>query len=210
MPLHRDRKYCKLHPAAKKGDHHTVRSILDSAPDSHARTLLLEATDRHGKTPLLRASKYGHHNVVTMLLRAGANLRAIDSSKRTCLHLAVANGHVEVTKALLRRSAVPLLEQVDASGKRPLDLHPTSHQADIQRLLHQTNALWTRHRNDDLLDDLPLAPLTMSSHRRSMAREHRLSSTWGGAVGGSLNRFLSPASSGQPLLPCVPYAQVRW
>lgn len=126
--MHFFRKHCKLHAAAKTGDAHALKNILDTTPSIQAHNALLESVDHHGKTALLRACKYGHRGAVIALLRAGANLRAIDERKRNCMHHAVANGHVDVAEALLRRGAVALLEQVDAAGKRPLDLHPACNQ----------------------------------------------------------------------------------
>lgn len=200
MPLMYDRKHCKLHRPAKRGDLHLVQAIVDSAPDAHALTLLLESTDK-GKTPLLRACKYGHHEVVVALLRAGANLRAIDSSKRSCLHLAVAHGHVEVTRTLLSSGAMPLLEQVDGSGKRPLDLHPARNQADIQRVLHQPNT--PRHAvNNDLVDvqtSVPMAHFSIPASRRSMHRDRR-NLAWNAGSGGA---FVPTTAA--PLLPCMLY-----
>lgn len=205
MPLQFGRKHCKLHSAAKTGDVQALRSILDSD------TLLLESTDHHGKTPLLRACKYGNRGAVLALLRAGANLRAIDETKRNCLHHAVANGHVDVTEALLRRGAAPLLEQVNSAGQRPLDLHPARNQADIQRVLHQSNALWIRHGKEDSNDlvrvqsskppPVPRVPFTRHS---TLHRERR---STGGAPPGS--GYFVPSNT-SPLLPCVPYAQVVW
>lgn len=225
MPFRFGRKHTQLHAPAKSGDVQALEQILSAAPNEHERMLLLESPDHHGKTALLRACKYGHRGTVVALLRSGANLRAIDNFKRNCLHMAVANGHVEVTLALLRRGAAPLLEQVNSAGKRPLDINPTCNQADIQNLLHQSTTLWTRHRNDtcDLsttADNDVLRRANEQQRRRTVSSEGRPGMERKRSGGSGAPR-MTPAAPARPrggsgyfvpqaapLLPCVPFIKV--
>lgn len=85
-------------------------------------------------------------------------------------------------------------------------------QADIQRVLHQSNSLWTRHNTDS--DDLvqvqtrappsPVARVPLHRHK-SVQREYRMSNTWGGALGGG---YFVPPNTKNPLLPAVQHVQV--
>ncbi len=216
------RKSPPLHTAAKSGNVQALEKLLAAASNQHERNLLLESPDHHGKTALLRACKHGHRMVVVALLRAGANLRAIDHLKRNCLHLSVGNGHVDVTLALLRRGAAPLLEQVNALNKRPLDIIPCRNQADIQNLLHQSSTLWSRHRNDTCELNTTVDTNALRSDSEQQHRRASISSHGGWDRSGNGRRMTPaaparPARSGsgyfippqaQPLLPCVPFAMV--
>ena len=57
--------------------------------------------------------------MVAALLSAGANIETRDNSKRTPLHYAAREGHVDVVAALLEAGAD--IEAMDFCGKMPRD-----------------------------------------------------------------------------------------
>ena len=120
-----------LHNAARKGDEHLARLLLDKwidVTDSDNRRevlvaalvlgacngheavvrLLLEqdgvdpdATFNNFATPLACAARNGHEAVVRLLLEAKADVRAEDSPGRTALYWAARKGHEAVVRLLL-------------------------------------------------------------------------------------------------------------
>ena len=66
------------------------------------------------------AAYNGHEAVVQMLLKAGADVKAVTKDGRTPLHEAAYNGHEAVVQMLLK--AVADVKAVDKDGKRPVDL----------------------------------------------------------------------------------------
>lgn len=74
-----------LHVAASAGSVECARLILNSVGPELAG---LETTDYFGRTPLLCAAVNGQCNAIELLLEWKANVRAVDSSKNTALHLA--------------------------------------------------------------------------------------------------------------------------
>lgn len=61
----------------------------------------VQAVDGKGRTPLYEAAFNGHHEMVLILLKFGADPAARDVFNRTALHRAAKNGHDEVVKCLL-------------------------------------------------------------------------------------------------------------
>ena len=122
-----------LHWAARRGEvAAAVQLIKGGAP--------LEATTRVGNyTPLHVASKEGHGAIVKALLEAGANARAVTTSKTTALHLAAAAGSVEALSALLDRGADPNATE-SAWGQTPLIFAATGNRVEAVRLLLKRGA----------------------------------------------------------------------
>ncbi|NSX83811.1 hypothetical protein GOM44_06360, partial [Wolbachia endosymbiont of Atemnus politus] len=58
--------------------------------------------------PLHIATRYGHDNIVEVLLSNGAKINAKDNKSRTPLELAVAHGHLQVVKMLLQYKKVDM------------------------------------------------------------------------------------------------------
>jgi ankyrin repeat protein len=62
-------------------------------------------TDAQGNTPLIEASRFGHDDVVRVLIERGANLNAKNKEGQTALMLAVKNGHDDVVRRLKEAGA---------------------------------------------------------------------------------------------------------
>lgn len=97
----------KLHRAAREGNAAEVTRLLAEGRDPNARGV-------GGWAPMHRASFPGHVNVVAPLLAAGAdvNLRIgraiVDTAGDTALHIAAAQGRLEMAKALIAAGAKEL------------------------------------------------------------------------------------------------------
>lgn len=122
-----------LHRAALRGD---VAAAVQLIKGGEA----LDSTTRVGNyTPLHVASKEGHGGLVKVLLDAGANAKAMTTSKATALHLAAGAGSVEAVAALLDRGAdVNAVE--GAWGQTPLIFAAASNRVDAIRLLIKRGA----------------------------------------------------------------------
>ncbi|KAK4218885.1 hypothetical protein QBC37DRAFT_395472 [Rhypophila decipiens] len=92
----------------------TIQSILKSAdPDTTALQSFLSksphaalARDENGRTPLHTAAELSRTAALDMLItRKEVDIDAVDSSKQTALHLAVANGSRKCVERLLRAGA---------------------------------------------------------------------------------------------------------
>ena len=81
-----------------------IQSLLSSSSPS-TRTQLLSYQDSDGQTPLHVACENGHHQIVEMLLTAGANIAAQDNYGQTPLHVAHQNGNHQVVELLLSAGA---------------------------------------------------------------------------------------------------------
>jgi ankyrin repeat protein len=88
-----------LHWAAMNGDGELVDMLLHAGSSVVARTRL------GGYTPLALAAEAGHGAVVSALIKAGADVKATDSSGTTVLMLASASGDVASIRALLEGGA---------------------------------------------------------------------------------------------------------
>ena len=89
-----------LHYAAVCAMHDVVNFlIVEHSQDVNARGF------GDTETPLHTASRYGHADVVQLLLEHGAYANSRDASKRTPLFLASFSGHVEVARVLLKHNA---------------------------------------------------------------------------------------------------------
>ena len=65
-----------------------------------------------GRTPLHLAARNGHTEVVTFLVKAGADVDAEDQNGMTALHRAVAYDHIPAAKELLGKANVNARDQV--------------------------------------------------------------------------------------------------
>ncbi len=78
-------------------------------PQVHADRALLTAQNSDGWTPLHLAAFFGHPELATALLDAGAdvNARSSNAMKNTPLHAAAAGGQAGLVELLLKRGADP-------------------------------------------------------------------------------------------------------
>ena len=154
------RGWSPLHTAALNGHLSIVRLLLnpdiddhvssqtrDSPPmlasrGGHAEPRFLTAIEYqvdvnsigdNGWTPLLSASRYGHADVVQLLLEHGADVNVQAADLWASLHLASAYGHLKVAELLVERGA-----EVDARSEdqqTPLDLASGSGNLEVAYLL---------------------------------------------------------------------------
>ncbi|XP_024083826.1 ankyrin repeat domain-containing protein 50 isoform X1 [Cimex lectularius] len=121
-----------LHWLAAEGDHDKLEAALNI--DASA----LEATDRHGQTPLNLAARLGLHNIVKVLLAAGAEVDHADCDGWTALRAAAWGGHTEVVKLVLEAGAS--VDSCDRDQRTALRAAAWGGHADIVTLLLEANA----------------------------------------------------------------------
>jgi hypothetical protein len=119
-------EFTALHLACKNGKHAVVQQLLAAGADMEvpytdqnltplhtAAGANKEARTGSGSTALFMASRHGKHDVVRLLLAAGA----ARNSGTTPLYEAALNGHVKAIQLLLQRGANA---QVVVGGRTPL------------------------------------------------------------------------------------------
>ena len=100
-----------LHKACRDGD--------SSAAMSLASQTELARRDKEGNTALHYACMSGNGEIVRDLIRAGANIRAVNNEEQNLLHTAIIHAHYNVLKVLLKKNKIKLSDK-DSSGKTPL------------------------------------------------------------------------------------------
>ncbi len=84
-----------LHHIASYGLEHLVPKLLHMG-------CALEAVGQYGRTPLLTAAQWGQARTAAALVRAGANLCAMDDSGMNAAHIAESHGHAALADAFRR------------------------------------------------------------------------------------------------------------
>ncbi len=109
-----------LMAAVVAGDLDAVkRALATGAPVDERAPILSGFNDAH--TPLLVAARDGHTEIVAALLRAGADVNAVEPTFLAVpLHKAVYNGHIEITRLLAEHPGVDLDVQGATNGYTPL------------------------------------------------------------------------------------------
>ena len=100
-----------LHAAAIEGNLEAAAAALGGAHP-------IDAKDDRGRVALQWASRFGHCEVVSLLIDRGAKLETRSDSAMTALHLACLYGHRAAAVALLDRGAQ--IEAMDSYGLTPL------------------------------------------------------------------------------------------
>ena len=83
-----------LFRAVHAGSPDTVRAVLNSP------NVDVNAVDEHGNTPLIEAARYGHDQVVSVLLLAHADSTIKNDEGKTALMLAAEGRHDETVRVL--------------------------------------------------------------------------------------------------------------
>ncbi|MEN3326306.1 MAG: ankyrin repeat protein 6 [Acidobacteriota bacterium] len=83
-----------LFRAVHAGSPDTVRAVLNSP------NVDVNAADEHGNTPLIEAARYGHDQVVSVLLLAHADPTIKNDEGKTALMLAAEGRHDETVRVL--------------------------------------------------------------------------------------------------------------
>ncbi|KAK6507375.1 hypothetical protein TWF481_005811 [Arthrobotrys musiformis] len=91
-----------LNMAASNGEPERVKKILSGKARDY---IDVDAVDEEGSSPLIYAACFGHEEVVTLLVTAGANVNLQDSHKWSPLTWAMTNRHKGIAKILLDHGA---------------------------------------------------------------------------------------------------------
>ncbi|KAF4948157.1 hypothetical protein FGADI_9852 [Fusarium gaditjirri] len=148
--------------AAHSGKFELVRALVDHGADVKATregaTGIHEATYAHskvlirffvengvpidartqpgGETALINAASDGNAEIVSLLIRQGADTNAVDSDGMGPLHFAARLGHKRIVEILLENAANPIAETV--AGLTPQDISETHKHDDITKLLTES------------------------------------------------------------------------
>ncbi len=102
-----------FHASIKSGDINAVRELVGR------HKVFVEMADELGRSPLHLAVIHGHLNIVNVLVKAGAEVNAVDRLKSlTPLHYAAFHNYPKIMLFLLSRGA--LTDVKDSDGNRPL------------------------------------------------------------------------------------------
>jgi len=110
----------KLMAAVIRDDIKAVRRLISSGVDIDERSPVVNGpNDRH--TPLLVACREGRTQIVRELIKAGADVNAMEPTFGAVpLHKAVYNGHVEITRMLAQSPGIDLDFQGATNSYTPL------------------------------------------------------------------------------------------
>ncbi|RZF36287.1 hypothetical protein LSTR_LSTR006792 [Laodelphax striatellus] len=101
----------KLLDAARKGDREMCKCLIQEQFNGTAD--VNSQCRMNGATPLIVATAWGHLQVVEELVNLGADIMIRDFKNRTAVHIAAANGSLEILNILLTESGDPeLLELI--------------------------------------------------------------------------------------------------
>ncbi|KAL9126984.1 MAG: hypothetical protein Q9217_004066 [Psora testacea] len=116
-----------FHNAASNGDVEQIRRLLKG----HARKYIdINGPDEEGTAPIIYASCFGHEDVVSAFLDAGADLDHQDKNQWTPLMWAMTNRHKGIAKLLLDHGAS--LDIKSSSGRTAFDFTaPNSEMSDF-------------------------------------------------------------------------------
>lgn len=127
----RDALQSMLTMAASNGEVDRVRRILNGQAKEFVD---VNAPDAEGTPPLIYASCFGHEEVVSVLLDAGAEVDKQDKNQWSSLMWAMTNRHKTIAKLLLDHGASPEIKS--STGRTAFDfLAPNSEMSDY---LHES------------------------------------------------------------------------
>jgi len=104
----------KLHLAAREGDETAIRQLLEGDVDVDAKY--------DGQTPFQLAARWGHREVVRILLKISPDTDIADSEGNTALLLASQYGHKEVVRLLLKDGVEMDIDASNNSGRTALHM----------------------------------------------------------------------------------------
>ena len=124
-----------LHLAAREGQIHHLRRLLDGDEQVNAET-----TDYSGKgqTPLMLAARFNDEEVIEFLIERGASPEMEDYQHRTSFNYAAEGGKVRNVLRLIERGVNVL--QTDESGYSALHLAASNGHTNVVRLLIEHGA----------------------------------------------------------------------
>jgi len=119
-----------LHNAASNGDMEQVGRLLHGSARKYVD---INGPDEEGTAPIIYASCFGHQDVVSALLEAGAEVDRQDKNQWTPLMWAMTNRHKGIAKILLDSGASPTVRS--SSGRTAFDFAAPN--SEISDFLHQ-------------------------------------------------------------------------
>lgn len=134
----------KLYEASLRGDVEALNALLSQDQ------LILDRLSLTGfnETPLHIAAMRGHVHFATVVLSLKPKLATtLDSQRRTPLHLASANGNLEIVQELLRVGGHDVCRFKDQDGLIPLHLATMNEHLEVLKALVQANP--------DAVDEIP-------------------------------------------------------
>ncbi|MFS8027152.1 putative ankyrin repeat-containing domain, PGG domain, ankyrin repeat-containing domain superfamily [Helianthus anomalus] len=126
----------KLYEASLTGDFQALNALL------HQDQLILDrlSLTAFNESPLHIAAMRGHHQFAVLLLTQKPKLAvALDSQRRTPLHLASANGYLEMVQELVRVGGRDVCCFQDQDGLTPLHLAAMNEHLEVVKALVQAN-----------------------------------------------------------------------
>ncbi|KAJ5115382.1 hypothetical protein NUU61_001141 [Penicillium alfredii] len=119
-----------LNMAASNGDVERVRKLVRGQAKNYVD---VNMPDEEGTVPLIYASCFGHHEVVSALLEAGAFVDKQDRNQWSALMWAMTNRHKTIAKVLLDHGASPDIKS--SSGGTAFDFAQPG--SEISEYLHE-------------------------------------------------------------------------
>ena len=123
--------YTALRVAVERNHADVVEVLIDAGADIE--------TDTFGRSPLHMACSYGQLTTMRKLVKAGADLRATDNRRNTCLILAALHGHTDTVRYLVCLPEVDLNHQ-DMSNYTALHVAVERNRADVVEVLIDAGA----------------------------------------------------------------------
>ena len=119
-----------FHNAASNGDAEQISRLLQGPVRKYVD---VNGLDEDGTAPIIYASCFGHYDVVSALVEAGAEVDRQDKNQWSPLIWAISNKHKDIAKLLLDSGASPTLKS--SSGRTAFDFAPPG--SEISDFLHQ-------------------------------------------------------------------------
>jgi ankyrin repeat protein len=149
----------EIFEAVEAGDTTGVEELLEADPSQ------LEEFSEDGWTPLHLACFYGYSELVTALVKRGADVgkRSANDMRQAALDVAIAGRHSEIVELLLAHAADP--NAASKGGWTPLQSAAASGDEEIVRLLLARGA----DRNAQLKDGRKAADLARAQGHNAIA-----------------------------------------
>ena len=124
------------------GNFEDVKTLLEKNPG------LLELKGINGRTPIFLAVTGDHVEIVELLINKGANLNALDKSKRNCLHLACYGRNEKIIQMLIKGGID--INAMDEMGHKPYDFAVSTNNDNIIAMLKSSGGTPTEIKDPEV------------------------------------------------------------